>query len=338
MVKAADFELEFNQYNEGTNARLTTLENELASMRLEANQRSHEEVESTKGFRSYDDIGLEILETSAAGGKKKQREGLKKLKMPIFDGDDAYGWIYRMERIFKIQGVEALDQLQVAELCLEGEALSWHCWSEGRSPFRSWDGLKRRLLNRFQQTQQGNMYEQFLTITQVETAREYVALFEKLAGQLVGVSEQVLEATFIKGLKPDLRAALRVMHPEGLNHAMILAVTIKENKTFDNGARGGGSYRSGGTTTNFSGYRNNTSSTRTLLSTASTSNKGGNNSTGRISQFKRLTEAELADKRSKGLCFKCDQKFGPGHQCASRSLQVLLVDEDDEYEDVKTRS
>ncbi|GKC21643.1 hypothetical protein Tco_1023793 [Tanacetum coccineum] len=42
MVRAADLELEFNQYQENTNARLTTLENELAAMRLEANQR-HEQ-------------------------------------------------------------------------------------------------------------------------------------------------------------------------------------------------------------------------------------------------------------------------------------------------------
>ncbi|GJT16280.1 ankyrin repeat-containing protein [Tanacetum coccineum] len=304
MVRAADLELEFNQYQENTNARLTTLENELAAMRLEANQRheqsnqrheqstkmqeemmrmmtelmkkNSDEVESTKGFRSYDDLGFEIFETSTAGEKKNLKESVnslgskkvefgtssvlngtnnsfrenennrnvnsglgdgtnfkandyrfKKLKMPIFDGEDAYGWIYRMERFFKIQGVEALEQLQVAELCLEGEALSWYCWSEGRSPFRSWEGLKRRLLNRFQQTQQGNLFEQFLTITQDGTAQAYVALFEKLAGQLVGVSEQVLEATFIKGLKPDLRAS----------------VTIEENKGFDIGARGGGSYQ-----------------------------------------------------------------------------------------------
>ncbi|GKD68681.1 hypothetical protein Tco_1322771, partial [Tanacetum coccineum] len=34
MVRAPDLELEFNQYQENTNARLTTLENELAAMRL----------------------------------------------------------------------------------------------------------------------------------------------------------------------------------------------------------------------------------------------------------------------------------------------------------------
>ncbi|GKE17762.1 hypothetical protein Tco_1425339 [Tanacetum coccineum] len=37
---------------------------------------------------------------------------LRKLKMPIFEGEDAYGWIYRMERYFDIQGIEDNDQLQ----------------------------------------------------------------------------------------------------------------------------------------------------------------------------------------------------------------------------------
>ncbi|GJX89253.1 putative reverse transcriptase domain-containing protein [Tanacetum coccineum] len=95
-----------------------------------------------------------------------------------------------------------------------GEALSWYRWSEGRTPFHSWDGFKRRLLIRFQQSQEGNLYEQFLAITQEESARAYVALFEKLACQLVGISESVMEATFIKGLKPALRATVRVMNPE----------------------------------------------------------------------------------------------------------------------------
>ncbi|GKF85606.1 hypothetical protein Tco_0253433, partial [Tanacetum coccineum] len=80
------------------------------------------------------------------------------------------------------------------------------------------------------------------------TSREYVTLFEKLAGQLVGISEEVLEGTFIKGLKPDLRSAVRVMQPEGLNHAMKLAISLGENKNYDMLTRGGGSNRSTGPT------------------------------------------------------------------------------------------
>ena len=111
--------------------------------------------EISRNKNSGPDVNDELIPQQTPTGTNFRANDyrFKKLKMPIFDGEDAYGWIYRMERFFKIQGVEASDQLQVAELCLEGEALSWYCWSEGRSPFRSWDGLKRRLLNRFQQMQ-----------------------------------------------------------------------------------------------------------------------------------------------------------------------------------------
>ncbi|GKB75939.1 hypothetical protein Tco_0942834, partial [Tanacetum coccineum] len=71
------------------------------------------------------------------------------------------------------------------------------------------------------------------------SAREYVALLEKLAG-LVGVPEIILEGTFIKGLKQDLRAVVRVLNPEGLSHAMKLAVNCPsregmEGKSFEEG-------------------------------------------------------------------------------------------------------
>ncbi|GJS90841.1 ankyrin repeat-containing protein [Tanacetum coccineum] len=137
----------------------------------------------------------------------------RKLNMPIFEGEDAHGWIYRMERYFDIQEIQEIDQL-------------------------SWEGLKRRLLERFQQSYEGTLHEQFLGITQDGTARDYVALFKRLACQLVGVPEPVLEGTFFNGLKPELRACVHVMQPEGLHHAMKLSVSIDENKTCNNVLRG----------------------------------------------------------------------------------------------------
>ncbi|GJY48460.1 hypothetical protein Tco_0438416 [Tanacetum coccineum] len=146
------------------------------------------------------------------------------------------------------------------------------------------------------------MYEQFLAITQ-ESARAYVALFEKLACQLVGIPESVMEATFIKGLKPALRAAVRVMNPEGLNHAMELAVSIEDNQLYEGVMQSKGVAAIVGQTTS----------------------KGDN--------FRRMTESEIQDRRAKGLCFRCEEKYTPGHRCASRTLQVMLVDESDEAEE-----
>lgn len=45
--------------------------------------------------------------------------------------------------------------------------------------------------------------------------------------------------------------------------------------------------------------------------------------------MRRLTEKELQEKRSKGLCFRCDEKW-IGHRCKRRELIVLLIEEDED--------
>ncbi|GJZ61061.1 hypothetical protein Tco_0617198 [Tanacetum coccineum] len=196
---------------------------------------------------------------------------MRKLKMPVFEGKDAYGWIYRVERYFEIQGLPQLEQLRAATLCMEGEALSWYRWSEGRTPFHLWDA--------------------------------YVALFEKLACQLVGIPESVMEATFIKGLKHVLRTTVRVINPEGLNNAIELAVLIEDNQLYE------GVMQSKGV----------------VAVVGQTTSKGDN--------FRRMTESEIQDRKVKGLCFRCEEKYTPCHRCASHTLQVMLVDESDEVEE-----
>lgn len=58
--------------------------------------------------------------------------------------------------------------------------------------------------------------------------------------------------------------------------------------------------------------------------------------------YRQLTGKELEEKRSKGLCFVCDEKYTPGHQCKGKQLFKLDVyaeevstDEDGEDEKIK---
>ncbi|GJV11497.1 hypothetical protein Tco_1353038 [Tanacetum coccineum] len=48
--------------------------------------------------------------------------------------------------------------------------------------------------------------------------------------------------------------------------------------------------------------------------------------------FKRMTNSEFTDKKAKGLCYRCDGKFLPGHRCPEKALQFLLMDDDEEEE------
>lgn len=46
---------------------------------------------------------------------------------------------------------------------------------------------------------------------------------------------------------------------------------------------------------------------------------------------KRLSAAEMDEKRARGLCFWCDEKFTPGHNCRGRKqLYFLEVEEEEE--------
>ncbi|GJV11494.1 hypothetical protein Tco_1353035 [Tanacetum coccineum] len=66
------------------------------------------------------------------------------------------------------------------------------------------------------------------TVSSSGTARDYITMFEKMAAQLPRLQEEVLEGIFIKGLKQELRTAVRTQKPTGLSQAMELALIIDE--------------------------------------------------------------------------------------------------------------
>ena len=58
-----------------------------------------------------------------------------------------------------------------------------------------------------------------------------------------------------------------------------------------------------------------------------------NHNTARFSgEVRRLSDSELQKKREKGLCYRCDEKWAPGHRCKKKELTVLLTYDMDEAE------
>ena len=51
--------------------------------------------------------------------------------------------------------------------------------------------------------------------------------------------------------------------------------------------------------------------------------------------LKRMTKIEIAEKRAKGLCFRCDEKFSPRARCKGMKLQMLTMGDEDEYEECR---
>ena len=278
--------------------------------------------------------------SSSVGGDPRGGEGLgesklRRLEMPVFVGEDPDGWIFRAERYFSVCRLSEQEKLETAVISLEGEALAWFQWVEGRKPVSSWTELKLGILQRFRISQEGSACERLLALRQEGTVRDYRRDFEVLASQVTKLPDSVLEGCFVNGLKPEIRAEIRMMQPGTLGRIMDTAQRVEERNFSLRGWRGGGPNPVARSTTLGS------SSPRPVPSSAMKFNpplgkdgRGPSLVHNRDPQQRRMTVDEYRLKREKGLCFRCDEKYSAGHVCRKRELQVMLVYDDEEVEEL----
>ena len=65
----------------------------------------------------------------------------------------------------------------MATISLDGEAFAWFQWEEGHRPIKKWGDPKCRLIDRFRHTQEGTLCEQFLSLRQEDSVKEYLRAF-----------------------------------------------------------------------------------------------------------------------------------------------------------------
>ena len=115
---------------------------------------------------------------------------------------------------------------------------------------------------------------------------------------------------------------LRILEPSNLGRAMELAQRIEEKIALAKSQR-----FSGG----FSGHRVLGASRPTSHGAEGIRTTGSSGTSARLAnEVQRLSESEAQRKREKGLCYRCDEKWSPGHGCKWRELSILLtMDESD---------
>ncbi|KAJ1383053.1 hypothetical protein SESBI_43701 [Sesbania bispinosa] len=89
-------------------------------------------------------------EGSSRGSRPPPRaNGGRKLEVSIFSGDDAHGWINRVERYFKLNGLANSEKLNAVVVALEDRALNWFQWWEEQTPTPNWEQFKEAVIRRF---------------------------------------------------------------------------------------------------------------------------------------------------------------------------------------------
>ncbi|KAG2255451.1 hypothetical protein Bca52824_074745 [Brassica carinata] len=78
---------------------------------------------------------------------------MKRVELPIFDGEDTYGWIAVAERFFRMGEYDEMTKMRLVSVSLKGDVLSWFNSEILRRPFETWIEFKQRLIARFSESE-----------------------------------------------------------------------------------------------------------------------------------------------------------------------------------------
>ncbi|XP_019423050.1 PREDICTED: uncharacterized protein LOC109332520 [Lupinus angustifolius] len=239
-----------------------------------------------------------------------------KLQLIPFNGSEPLDWIFQVEQFCQMYFVPPDQRLPMISFYMQGEALSWFKWMFHNSQLSDWHSFTRDLEIRFGPSSYTNHQAELFKLQQVGTVADYQQQFEKLCNRIWGLSQEVILNCFISGLIPDIKRELAILRPTSISDALGLAKLV-EAKLKDH---------------------NNNPYKPTRFPTHITSNSGAKPSqplTPTSTSFspnlsipiRRLSTAQLQERRAQGLCYNCDEKFIPGHRCQNKKFLLLLDDD-----------
>ncbi|CAH9054680.1 unnamed protein product [Cuscuta europaea] len=273
----------------------------------------------------------------------------RKIDLPVFTGDNAYNWIVRMERYFRLNRITEEEQVEVAVVAMEGRAINWFIWWEHQTDRRNWDTLKTALIRRFQPDLIQNPYGPMLSLKQLGTVREFRDEFELVIAPQINVDMGILRGIFINGLKEEIKAELKLHNSNSLTEVMDKALLIESRNEaiyLRRKEEDRLSWKEKGPTTSksqawFDGFKskpgNSWPSNTGKTAVDSKSNTTWSNPVGtkiteiHPSGIKRLgpqlSQDEYQERSRKGLCFKCGERWNREHTCKLKNYKLILVED-----------
>ncbi|XP_077223879.1 uncharacterized protein LOC143857336 [Tasmannia lanceolata] len=251
-----------------------------------------------------------------------------KLDFPRFSAGDPTAWLFKVAQFFSFHQTPENQKLLMVSFHMEGSAASWFQWMSNSNQLRSWKEFEAALKFRFGPSPYDDPQGALSKLQQEGSVLDYQAQFEELSTKVYGLSDHFLKSRFVSGLKPEIRREVIAHQPYGLHQAIGLA-RLQEDKIAESRlmnrqwtSKIGTQSSILGPSPNFSTQQNPQNfSTNLSAFKPSTSNS---NPTSQTIPNKRLSFAEMQQRREKGLCFTCEERFHPGHKCKNQVSMFLL--------------
>ncbi|MCI06138.1 retrotransposon gag protein, partial [Trifolium medium] len=107
----------------------------------------------------------------------------KKVKLPVFEGEDPVAWITRAEIYFDVQNTADEMRVKLARLSMEGSTIHWFNLLLETEDDLSWEKLKKGLIARYGGRRLENPFEELSTLRQTGSVEEFIEAFELLSSQ-----------------------------------------------------------------------------------------------------------------------------------------------------------
>jgi len=245
-----------------------------------------------------------------------------KLSFPTFDGrEDPVGWLNRCEHFFRAQNTGETDKVWLASFHMTGAAQHWYYMLERDVGVVSWPQFKLLCQQRFGPAVGVNHLSELARLPfggSVDAYQEAFLAKMAHAGTLTP-SQQV--QLFTGGLPEAIRIDVELQAPEDLQRAMVLARAYERRAMPPPSAGAPRPSRPPVRSQPQSGTTSAPTSTPVLpiQPTAAAPPR----------PFKRLTPAEMSERRRQGRCYNCDEQYVRGHKCP-RLFYLEVADFDEE--------
>lgn len=129
----------------------------------------------------------------------------------------------------------------------------------------------------------------------------------------------MLESNFINGLKPEIKADVRLLSPSSLGQLIEVAQKVEDRNLALKAIPAQKHTKETAAPNRWLEMKLEAFPTRTVMVGEKLADLRWKYTT------RKMSGTEWQQCREKGLCFRCDEKYTAGHQCKKRELRVLLI-------------
>jgi hypothetical protein len=239
-----------------------------------------------------------------------------RLEFPSFDGkEDPLPWLNRWETFFRVQGTPERRRVWYAAMHLTGAAQLWYARLELTSGTSPWRRFAQLVQQRFGPPMTNSPVGELMLLRRTGSVEDYTDQFLAFACRDADLSEQQLVQIYTAGLVNPLKTGVALRRPASLDDAIMFARAYEQRLQLVASDLPPGR-------TPRAVQQSGSASTRVVASAQSGASSAvappGSGKSSALSSTlprRRLSPAEMAQRRADGLCYNCDEKFVLGHRC-----------------------